>query len=342
MTTILGHDDLITRFRRSIAAGRLASSFLFVGPPGIGKRTLALRLAQSLLCETYPEEQLQVCDNCAACQQVAAGSHPDLQVIQKPADRSFIPVEVFVGDREHRMREGLCHDISLKPFCGGRKIAIIDDADYLNQEGANCLLKTLEEPPPRSLIILIGTSEQKQLPTIRSRCQIVRFSPLPTAAVAQLLTSTGQVADAANAAQLAALADGSLSRAVDLLDPDVSEMRRNLFELLSREPDITEAFREVNSFVDAAGKDAPSRRGRLGMTIYFAIEFYRQLVRALAGGAVTGDPTITKAVDLAQSHISNPDAAVNCLERCLDAQSQLEANANQATLIETWLDDLIQ
>ena len=80
------------------------------------------------------------------------------------------------------MREGLCHDIALKPFRGGRKIAIIDDADYLNQEGANCLLKTLEEPPEKSVIILIGTSQQRQLPTIRSRCQIVRFAPLSTAA----------------------------------------------------------------------------------------------------------------------------------------------------------------
>ena len=73
------------------------------------------------------------------------------------------------------MREGLCHDISLKPYSGRRKVAVIDDADYLNQEGANALLKTLEEPPPKSLLILIGTSEQRQLPTIRSRCRRLRW-----------------------------------------------------------------------------------------------------------------------------------------------------------------------
>ena len=100
----------------------------------------------------------------------------NLILIEKPADKSTIPLAAFLGDDSRRMREGLCHDIALKPFMGGRKVAIIDDADYLNEESANCLLKTLEEPPPNSLLILIGTSADKQLPTILSRSQIVPFS----------------------------------------------------------------------------------------------------------------------------------------------------------------------
>jgi len=104
-------------------------------------------------------------------------THPDFYIVEKPADKSSIPLALFVGDDDHRMREGLCHDIGLKPFMGGRKVAIIDDADHLNEEGANCLLKTLEEPPPCSVLILIGTSADKQLPTIRSRCQTIRLVP---------------------------------------------------------------------------------------------------------------------------------------------------------------------
>src|SRR5207244_12270207 len=119
--------------------------------------------------------------------QVALLNHPDVEVIAKPADKAFIPLELLIGDAEHRMRAGLCYSIALKPYSGRRKVAIIDDADYLNKEGANCLLKTLEEPPQNTVLILIGTSEQRQLPTIRSRCQIVRFQPLAESDVAELL-----------------------------------------------------------------------------------------------------------------------------------------------------------
>src|SRR4029450_8202547 len=114
------------------------------------------------------------------------------------------PLELLIGDAEHRMRAGLCYNIALKPFSARRKVAIIDDADYLNKEGANCLLKTLEEPPPKSLLIMIGTSEQRQVPTIRSRCQIVRFQPLAEEDVAELLLSTGVCEDAALAQPAAA------------------------------------------------------------------------------------------------------------------------------------------
>ena len=78
------------------------------------------------------------CGECPGCVQVAAGTHPDLILVAKPEDKSFLPLELLIGDKEHRMREGLCHDIGLKPFMGGRKVAIIDDADHLNAEGANC------------------------------------------------------------------------------------------------------------------------------------------------------------------------------------------------------------
>ena len=178
MRILRGHDGVADQFRRALKRGRLASTFLFVGPAGIGKRAFALWLAQGLLCERVPEEKLAPCGACPSCQMVAAGSHPDVETISKPADKAFIPVELLIGDAEHRMRAGLCYNIALKAYSARWKVAIIDDADYLNKEGANCLLKTLEEPPPKSILILIGTSVQRQLPTIRSRCQIVRFQPL--------------------------------------------------------------------------------------------------------------------------------------------------------------------
>ncbi len=175
---LLGHQQQREWFRTAIASGRMATSFLFVGPEGIGKRTFARLLAKSLLCQKTEDPSLDFCGACEHCAQVDASTHPDLIEIFKPADKAFIPIELLIGEREKRMREGLCHDISLRPYSGRRKVAILDDADYLNVEGANSLLKTLEEPPLDSVLILIGSNLQRQLPTIRSRCQAIIFRPL--------------------------------------------------------------------------------------------------------------------------------------------------------------------
>lgn len=337
-----GHDDIVEQFRHALRAGRLASTFLFVGPGGIGKRLFAMKLAQSLLCERHPVEDLSPCGLCPACQQVDALSHPDLEVVSKPRDRSFIPIELFIGDREHRMREGLCHRIALKPFRGGRKVAIIDDADFLNQEGANCLLKTLEEPPPKSMIMLIGTSEQKQLPTIRSRCQVVRFRPLPEETVAQLLVSQGLVDDADQAVRLASLSGGSLQRALESADEQMSEFRDMLLtELGQPKWDSVQLAKTVGQFVDEAGKEAPRRRARMKHVIGFAAQFYQQLMRSLSGGTVHGDAALERVVSAARSSwLGNAETAAACLERCIDAEGHVLANANQSTLLECWLDEL--
>jgi DNA polymerase III delta' subunit len=338
---IEGHDDNVDRFRRILASGRMASTFLFVGPPGVGKRTFALKLAQALLCETVAEVELAPCGTCPSCQQVAVETHPDLELISKPSEKSFIPVELFIGDRDHRMREGLCHNISLKPFLGGRKIAIIDDADYLNQEGANCLLKTLEEPPPKSVIILIGSSEQTQLPTIRSRCQIVRFRPLPQPVVASLLLACGVSGDSAEAEQLAALGQGSLKRASRFLDSELREFRAEFIVRLAQLPDRAASLAtDVGAFTDAAGKDAPSRRVRLKLIMSIALDFYQELLRQTSGMPPASDKELANAAQTAQGRSNDFEATASSVERCLVAQSQVDANANLATLIECWIDDL--
>jgi DNA polymerase-3 subunit delta' len=340
---ILGHDNVLDRFRRSLRGGRLASTFLFLGMPGIGKRSVALHIAQSLLCETKPAQQLAPCGTCSGCQQVAALTHPDLILIEKPDDKSFIPVESFIGDREHRMREGLCHDIALKPFRGGRKIAIINDADYLNQEGANCLLKTLEEPPPQSVIILIGTSEQRQLPTIRSRCQIVRFAPLSDRHVAELLGRHSEL-EPAQIEVIARRAGGSLSQALELADADLEDARRDILQRLSqRDFDAVALARDVTRIVEAAGKDTPPRRARLRQVVQAVADYYRQLMRQATLTDSSGDAVTDQMVATALSDWHpNAPLASECLDRCLDALSQIDANANLATLIATWLDDLAQ
>ena len=358
---IEGHDAVVEKLRRAVARNRLASSFLFAGPAGIGKRTFALRFAQALLCQTRPETALDPCGTCPSCTMALAGTHPDIEVISKPEDKAFLPVELFLGDLQHRGREGLCHWIGLKPFLGGRRIAIIDDADLFNDAGANCLLKTLEEPPPRSVLILIGTSPARQLPTIRSRCQLVRFRPLDEETVARLLVANNLVKEVADAARLARCSEGSVRQALDMADADLWTFHRELLEQLSAESlDSVALAAKVAAFIDDAGKEAPARRARFRQVVIFAAEFYRQMVYArthhaqpgtvpvfVAGGHKNGTVPFDTPIDprgefatAARHFPGDAIAAAACLERCLDALAQIDRNANQATLIEAWLDDL--
>jgi DNA polymerase-3 subunit delta' len=339
---IIGHDKIVEQFRRALRRGRLASSFLFAGPAGIGKRSFAVKFAQALLCEKRPEESLDPCEHCPGCIQVIAGTHPDFQLVAKPDDKSFIPLELLIGDKEHRRREGLCHHIALKPYAGGRKIAVIDDADYLNAEGANALLKTLEEPPPRSVLILIGASPARQLPTIRSRCQLIRFQPLDAEAIAQLLPAQGIAADAAGALRLARYGEGSIQRAGELADAELWNFRNALNQRLAAERlDSVSLARLTAKFVEEAGKDAAPRRRRLHQVIGFAADFHRRLLRAANGAAKADDAEADRFIGEALKRQSlDVEKTIARLERCLDADQQVDRNANQSTLIETWLDDL--
>ncbi len=150
---LIGHQQQKIWFHRALAKKRLASSFLFVGPDGIGKRTFARLLAKSLLCGRTAPDSLDACGSCEDCAQVDAGTHPDLIELAKPEGKSDLPLELLIGSPEKRMREGLCYEINLRPYGGRRKVAIIDDADFNNQAGANSLLKPLEAPTDDSVMI---------------------------------------------------------------------------------------------------------------------------------------------------------------------------------------------
>ncbi len=341
---LLGHDDVVAQFRNALGQGRLASTFLFVGPEGIGKRLFARQLAQSLLCQTHDEKLLEPCGVCPACVQVAADSHPDFLVVARPAGKSFVPLGLLKGDEpDYPVHNSLLFNLALRPFGGRRKVAVIDDADYLNQEGANCLLKTLEEPPPRSVLILISTSADRQLPTIRSRAQIVRFQPLNETIVTRLLQEKNIVSSADEAARLAAFSGGSLTRAAEMADPQLWIFRTDLLNRLAQTPlPSTVLAQNLLKFVDEAGKDAPPRRARLRLALGFAAEFYRQLMRGLTGLPTTGDTELSAAVNRAiQNSGWDAESAAAAAQRCLDAITHVDRNANQNTLVEAWLDELV-
>lgn len=352
-TDLLGHQRQKEWFETALANNRLATSFLFIGPEGIGKRTFARLLAKGLLCRHSESLSLEACGTCEDCVQVDAGTHPDLLTIAKPEDKAFIPIDLLIGERDKRMREGLCHDISMRPYGGRRKIAIIDDADYFNTEGANCLLKTLEEPPTNSLLILLGTSLQRQLPTIRSRCQAILFRPLETEQLQTLLLRTGIADSVKRAADWAQQANGSVAEARLLADPELDDFRHQLLTALVKpQLPFLEIAKICGAITDAAGKDARVKRERLKLVLRLAGNFYRELTLQLGSQssshvsqALTGkhraQSEIATAVGVYRQHWKSAShGATQAWNRCLLATEQVDRNANQASLLEAWAADI--
>jgi DNA polymerase III subunit delta' len=175
MWQVLGQSKAITLLERSIQIGRLSHAYLFVGPPHVGKMTLAINLAQAVNCKA----EKVPCGECAPCRRIAAGKHADVQTIGLvSAERRETSIE--------QIRE-MQTSARLPPYEGKQKVFIIDKADLLSHEASNSLLKTLEEPLPKVLLLLLTAREKLLLPTIISRCQRVELRPLPFALIEEEL-----------------------------------------------------------------------------------------------------------------------------------------------------------
>lgn len=213
---IVGQERVARFLRTAVESDRVSHAYLFVGPPGAGKATAARALACALLCDD------DGCGACAECYRVRRGSHPDIHLIAPQGAAGYIKAQVAE----------IIHDVSLAPVDGRHKIYVLSDADLFNDSSANAFLKTLEEPPADVIIILMTHSFDAVLPTIASRCQVVRFRRIPAAdAAAILVAKTG--ADPAEAAIALAASGGVMARARDFLaSPARREARTVILRVL--------------------------------------------------------------------------------------------------------------
>ena len=207
-----GQERALAMLRHALTSDRVAHAYLFAGPTGIGKARAALVLAQALNCL----EPGGPCGLCAACDRIARDLHPDVLRVEPTGAARQITKESIDVVRQR---------LTLPPHEGRARVIIIDEAERLNPTSANQILKTLEEPPPRTVFVLVSAAPEQLLPTIRSRCQRVRFAPLAASVVARVLRERHAVA-AARSEELAALAGGSLGRALASLDEEAMAARR--------------------------------------------------------------------------------------------------------------------
>jgi DNA polymerase-3 subunit delta' len=318
-------------FERAVRRGRLAHAYLFTGPPGVGKRLFAAELAKTLLCEAPPAGRFDSCDHCPACVQIDAGTHPDYFQAGLPPDKHEWPIEL--------MRE-LLHAFSLTSARGRGKVAVLDDADEFNEESANAFLKTLEEPPPRAILILISTSPDRQLSTILSRCQVVRFAPLPEPIVSDLMRADG-MEDAALIRRVARLSCGSPGDARALADPALWEFRRAFLQQLSASPiDSVGLAKLWATFVEEAGKESAAQRQRTTAVLRLIINFFHDALGVQLGGTPRpAEPDELRALESVAKRV-DVDRMLAILERCLQGDDQNDRRVQLTLVLEALTDEL--
>ncbi len=283
---LLGQDSAVAEFLDAYAAGRLHSGWLITGPRGVGKSTLAWKIATFLLAEA-PDDglfgapptptSLDVSPEHPDARLVQAGAHPRLYVVRRPYDDKLGKLKSEITVDAVRGLKGFFH---MSAADGGRRVVIVDAADELNRNAANAILKELEEPPERTTILLIAHRPSRLLPTIRSRCRALRCAPLGPEVLAQALTQAGQQAEAPDA--LAALSGGSAGDAIRLLNHDGLALYAELVQLFDGLPHLPRPA-AIKLAESCAGKTAEVRYG-------LTLDLIDHLLARLARAGLMGEP----------------------------------------------------
>ncbi len=259
---IVGHHAALRILRSMLQTRQVPHAFIFSGIEGIGKHTAALAFVKALNCATGDDD---FCDQCLSCRKIERTTHPD--VINIEPQKNVIRIEQVRSMQE---------ELAFKPLEAKKKAVIINQAETLNLNAANCLLKTLEEPPEDSILILVACSTAGMLPTVLSRCQIIQFSPLADTDVAQLLIRENNV-DTHTAERVTQHAHGSIKRALFLLESRFFAERNEIAKMLAA--DLPESMDTVLHMAKRLSSDSQE----LPLILEFLQGWYRDLLFCKSG-----------------------------------------------------------
>ena len=300
-----GQNSAVSYLKASLKNNRISHAYIFSGPDGVGKHLAAVSFAKALNCPSPVSGS--GCDKCSSCRKIDSLSHPDIFILKPEEEGSSIKIE---GVR------AIIKDAYLKPFEAHKKVYIIEGAEYMKHEAANALLKTLEEPPADSIIILLTENTKKLFHTIVSRCQVIKFFPLKLKEAEEILTKEHSLSQA-DAHTLAHLSGGRLGEALKFKEDDIFIKRSLLInKILS------------DSKADFDFDDIPKEDVRIYLDMILA--WYRDMLNIKAGAPDYMLVNIDK-----KDIISNEagkisfDRIEDIIDSAISAIMQISQNANQ-------------
>jgi len=320
---LTGHEWAVDMLKRHVVNGTTRHAYLFAGPPGLGRRTLALRFAQALNCPT-PVSTGIPCGTCRDCKQIESMRHADLSVVQADSEGGILKV-----DQIREVRKTLTY----KPYQSKYRVALFLRFHEANDNAANALLKTLEEAPSYAVLILTADNPEQLLPTILSRCEVLRLRPLKLEEVQRDLESRG--VESGRAKLIAHISSGRPGYARRLVEDDMLLEKREerLNDLLTLLPaSRVEKFK----YAEQLSKDKDSMR----QTILFWLSYWRDVMlrTAQAGTPLVNVDRNVEIEDLAGK--MDLSSARNVVSRFENALEQMEKNVNPRLLMEVLLMDL--
>jgi DNA polymerase-3 subunit delta' len=224
---VIGHQKNIALLQNILRTNKVAGAYLFAGPPNIGKELVALNFAKALNCL---ESEADACDRCISCRKIDDSNHPDVRIIRP--EGAWMKI-----DQIRRLQK----QISYRPMEGYYKVYILTDVERMNLPAANSFLKTLEEPPGTSVLILLTSNYNSLLPTIRSRCQLVRFFPIPHRVLRDQLIGKLKITET-KAKQITLLSGGKVGKALELAKKEDINAQPTIPDIL-RQPQLIEIFK---------------------------------------------------------------------------------------------------
>jgi len=314
---ITGHATQLATLTQALEQDRLHHAYVFIGPEGIGKRTLAFCLTKAIHCA---ESAHDFCGACASCVKIENRNHPDVRLIEPLAGKKDISIEQV---------RALEKELNYRAFSGQKKIAIIDPAASMNFSAQNALLKTLEEPPAGSMLILIATSAGGLLPTLLSRCLRLTFTPLTEADVTRHLVERKRMS-AERAKLLASISLGSLGRA---LSPEMDEVGQKRAAWV----DALAAARVSGGWASFAEELAKDRAETLQFLDWLA-EWYRDVLvyQATQGSGEVSNRDLLEKLQGQAADLS-VGKALRLRSRALAASARIRRNVNRRLALENLL-----